>query len=226
MECDLHVNDRAHIVPFSRSKTPHCFSTLTGTVFSHFNKGKVTFRFCDCWFNFLLLFLFRCRFSVIFFAFGGFLFRGCGVPIYTFRYTLAHLPSKTILSSNFRFLVFEGITAISLFGMLFPLTLSAFVELLAAGFSFPQVSICCLTACRIMGRMQVGQETKSGVSFIGIFPNVTRSRGSSCFTTGDPTSELGGDWFPCWTCCQLVVLERHTSIRFDFAGHVFPFRLG
>jgi len=32
---------------------------------------------------------------------------------------------------------------------------------------------------------------------MGILPNVSRSCGSSCFATGDPNSELGGDWFPC-----------------------------
>lgn len=105
-----------------------------------------------------------------------------------------------IPSSCFRFLLLGGMTAISPFGTLFPLpfTLSfSFATILPVSFALPQDSKCSFTACRMIGLEHFGQEIRSGDSFMGIFPNVNRSCGSSCFATGDPKSELGGDWFPC-----------------------------
>jgi len=105
-----------------------------------------------------------------------------------------------IPSSCFRFLLLGGMTAISPFGILLPLpfTLSfSFLAFLLVSLALPHDSKCSFTACRIIGLEHFGQEIRSGDSFMGIFPNVNRSCGSSCFATGDPKSELGGDWFPC-----------------------------
>jgi hypothetical protein len=103
-------------------------------------------------------------------------------------------------SSCFRFFDLGGITAISPFGVALPFSgLCSFptpgivAETFELAFFLIQLSTWSFRACRIIGLLQCSQETSSGDSSIGILPYVSRSRGSSCFATGEPTSELGGD---------------------------------
>lgn len=60
---------------------------------------------------------------------------------------------------------------------------------------------------------------------MGILPYVSRSCGSSCFATGLPISELGGDWPPCLPRRKLTSDMWATDISFYFASDLFPFCL-
>ena len=125
--------------------------------------------------------------------FAGFFLGGVVSPLLS--PTHQTYPQTVLPSSIFRFLLLAGITAISPFGvpLLSPLTLSlSLVVFFFEIFSLTQDSKCFAIPFRVMGRLHLEHETKSGDSFIGIFPNTRRSRGSSCLATGDPMSELGG----------------------------------
>ena len=114
---------------------------------------------------------------------------------------LVHVSKRDIVpSSCFRFFDFGGVADISPFGvpLLLSLACSLSTPFVVAGvfaidFFFKQLSTCSFKACRMIGRLQCGQETNSGDSSMGILPYVSRSCGSSCLATGDPMSELGGD---------------------------------
>jgi len=94
---------------------------------------ECTFWFSDCWFRFLFLFLLG-SFRILLISFGRFLFWWSGFTVYTVGYKLMSISKERgrvrIPSSDFRFLLFGGMTAISPFGTLLPL-------LVTLSFSFP-----------------------------------------------------------------------------------------
>src|SRR5579859_5946619 len=75
MECDLQVSDLAHLVPFAGSKTPHCFSTSTGTYSLVWEWRGERFGFAAAGFDFFF-FSFLAALSVSLSCFEDFFFGG------------------------------------------------------------------------------------------------------------------------------------------------------
>ena len=152
--------------------------------------GFATVGFCFFFFSFLLDVGSGSSLS----RFAGFFLGGVVSPVLSPKHQT--YPQTGLPSSCFRFLLLAGITAISPFGVPLPspLTLSLSFVVFFEIFSLTQDSICFDMPFRVIGRLHLEQEIKSGDSFMGILPKIRRSRGSSCLATGDPISELvGGD---------------------------------
>ena len=195
---------------FSGSQTPHCFSTSTGTITEvrqpfrdmcrgmDVGLGGVRLGFAAATFGGFFFFSFLVSPSSLS-RFEGFFFGGVASP-----FTLSAVPhmSKSprshkleCIPSSFFLFFLVGIVACSPWGISFPSSL-AFSFFFSTFFSFEQDSRCERMASRRIGRLHRGQEIKSGLSVIGTFPKTKRSRGSSCFETGDPRSPTpvaGGD---------------------------------